>query len=86
MSRTKIGLNIALLVGIIWIVVADPCLATRAPSIHSTEMGTLAFALCLQLGAVAVLWTVVNHRLAVSQIPASSRIKFAFMIVPPFLL
>jgi hypothetical protein len=86
MSRTKIGLNIALLVDTIWVAAADLCLARRAPSIHSPEMGTLVFALCLQLGAVAVLWTIVNHHLAISQIPASSRIKFAFLIVPLFLL
>jgi hypothetical protein len=37
MSRTKIGLNIALLVGTIWVAAADLCLARRAPSIHSPE-------------------------------------------------
>jgi hypothetical protein len=62
----------------------------RAPSIHSMEMGTLVFAICLQLGAVLVLWTMVNNHLIFFQTLktyiSSSRFRAGFLILPFLLL
>ena len=87
--RTRIILSVALVAGALWVAAGDLCLARRAPSIHSIETTTLVFAICLQLAAVLVLWTMVNNHLSFFQTLktyiSSSRFRAGFLILP-FLL